>query len=149
MQPPMIFHSVQDYKTASHLIVTQSSSIALAGNHPTVPFFLTATSRKNNLAEGYLLLLLLILVSIAGCLAKTRLSQKPQQTAPAIPQNSLSNPAKNSSTNHPLHPRLMQLLNGDESAAHRLLRHSYINHPNRPQQWHYERVIEDIIRDRR
>lgn len=146
MQPPMISHSVHNYETA--IPTTQSSWMEVTANHSTVPFLLPATSRKNNLAEGYLFLLL-ILISIAGYLAKTRLSQQPQQTAPAIPRNSSTNTAQNSSTNHPLHPRLIQLLNGDESAAHRLLRHSYINHPTRSQQWHYEHVIEDIIRDRR
>lgn len=149
MQPPMIFHPIRGYATVAHPTATQSSSMEVAANHPTVPFLLTATSRRNNLAEGYLFLLLLILISIAGCLAKTRLSQKPQQTAPTIPQNSSPNTFKNFSTNHPLYSCLIQLLNGDESAAHRLLRHSYINHPDRPQQWHYQRVIDDLIRDRR
>jgi hypothetical protein len=78
------------------------------------------------------------------------LTQKTQQqTHPAIPKNLSTDASKSSPENHSLHPRLIQLLNGDEDAAHRLLRHSYINHPERSQQWHYEHVIEDILRDRR
>jgi hypothetical protein len=152
MQPPMISHLIHDYKTdnTDYLpVFTESAEIVVAANRE-APLLLTTASKRDGLASEYILLLLLVLLSIAGYLVNTRLTKKTQQqTDPAMLQSSSTYTSASSPENHSLHLRLVQLLNGDENAAHRLLRHSYINHPNRSQQWHYEHVIDDILRDRR
>lgn len=151
MQPSMVSDLIHDHGTdnTDHLpIFTESAEIAVAADQEAP--LLTAASKRDGLASEYILMLLLVLLSIAGYLASTRLTQKTQQQAyPAVSQNSFTYTSTSSSENHSLHPQLIQLLNGDENAAHRLLRHSYISHPERSQRWHYEHIIEDILRDRR
>lgn len=44
---------------------------------------------------------------------------------------------------------LIRLLNGDEKGAIRLVESTQLKHPDRDQQWCIDKVVSDLIRDRR
>lgn len=49
---------------------------------------------------------------------------------------------------HPLYSKILYLLNSDRETADRLLTLVRHQHPDRSNQWHHEKVIDDILRDR-
>ena len=49
---------------------------------------------------------------------------------------------------HPLHGKLVKLLGGDQKAAIRLIASYQAKFPDKPNQWHYEKAIYDLSRDR-
>ncbi|MBW4652532.1 MAG: hypothetical protein KME20_05745 [Kaiparowitsia implicata GSE-PSE-MK54-09C] len=49
---------------------------------------------------------------------------------------------------HPLYSKVLYLLNSDRETADRLLTLVRRQHPDRSTQWHHEKVIDDLIRDR-
>lgn len=49
----------------------------------------------------------------------------------------------------PLYSRLLNMLNGDQVTAQRLVAFTQECYPNRPQQWCLEKAIYDLERDRR
>ena len=58
-------------------------------------------------------------------------------------------PSRQSAQYSALENRLLNLLNGDQGAAQRLIGASRQVHPGRPEVWHWEKVIYDLERDRR
>lgn len=44
---------------------------------------------------------------------------------------------------------LKRLLQGDMATANRLLKQVRSLHPHKPERWYYEKVIRDLVRDRR
>jgi hypothetical protein len=44
---------------------------------------------------------------------------------------------------------LIKLLNGDEDGAERLVKTNMLKFPEKDKQWHIEKAIDDILRDRR
>lgn len=52
----------------------------------------------------------------------------------------------------PQHPhlerKLLKLLGGNQSTAHRLIQQSQLRHPDRSADWHWEKAIYDLERDR-
>jgi uncharacterized membrane protein YhaH (DUF805 family) len=63
-----------------------------------------------------------------------------------------SSPSSNDAYRTPpysLRTQLLELLAGDTAAADRLLSHIRSRYPGQSEQWYYEKVIQDLIRDRR
>jgi hypothetical protein len=77
--------------------------------------------------------------SIAAGVALLLREIQRQALHPQIPTPTASSPA---------HHRLLTLLNGDRRTAERLLIHTRRTHPDKPQSWHYEKIIYDLERDR-
>lgn len=50
---------------------------------------------------------------------------------------------------NPKQQELLSLLNGDRATAQRLLSHARQSNPGQTETWYFERVISDILRDRR
>jgi hypothetical protein len=50
---------------------------------------------------------------------------------------------------NPKQAELLSLLNGDRDTAQRLLSHCKQSNPGQPETWYFEKVISDILRDRR
>lgn len=50
---------------------------------------------------------------------------------------------------NPKQQELLSLLNGDRDTAQRLLSHVKQSNPGQPETWYFEKVISDILRDRR
>ena len=52
----------------------------------------------------------------------------------------------------PQHPhlkrKLLKLLGGNQSTAHRLIQQSQLRHPDKSADWHWEKAIYDLERDR-
>ncbi len=52
----------------------------------------------------------------------------------------------------PQHPhlerKLIKLLGGNRKTAHRLIQQSQLKHPDRASDWHWEKAIYDLERDR-
>ncbi|MGG6293115.1 hypothetical protein ACQ4M4_01725 [Leptolyngbya sp. AN02str] len=46
------------------------------------------------------------------------------------------------------HAKLVKLLNGDRSAAQRLVQSLMLKHPDRSEEWCYEKAVFDLERDR-
>lgn len=150
MQPPMISFSIHGYETSDCTIQSKSAWTAelVASNHSNLLLLTANRCEQENPASGYILIALLALLIVISCSVKPRILQEPQlRTQPSPQKTPPTSPASSPKDN--LHLRLVHLLHGNESTANRLLRHSHISHPNRSQQWHYEQVIQDILRDRR
>lgn len=47
-----------------------------------------------------------------------------------------------------LERKLLKLLGGNRNTAERLIRQSQLRHPDRSADWHWEKVIYDLERDR-
>jgi hypothetical protein len=47
-----------------------------------------------------------------------------------------------------LERKLLKLLGGNRSTADRLIQQSHLKHPDRPADWHWEKAIYDLERDR-
>jgi uncharacterized protein HemY len=52
-------------------------------------------------------------------------------------------------SNSQIKRRLLALLSGDVNAAERLIEQAKQNHPGNPEHWYWERVLNDLERDRR
>jgi hypothetical protein len=59
---------------------------------------------------------------------------------------------RSSSALRPQHPhlerKLLKLLGGNRNTADRLIQQSRLKHPDRPADWHWEKAIYDLERDR-
>lgn len=64
-----------------------------------------------------------------------------QREVPFQPSQNLSNSE--------LQSRLINMLGGDRAAAERLVSDAKQSHPGMPENWYWERAIEDLERDRR
>ncbi len=71
-----------------------------------------------------------------------------QPRAVAGQSRSHSSPVR-SGREQELHGQLIKMLGGDRGTAERLLENTRSNHPGRSEQWHLEKVIFDLERDRR
>ena len=85
------------------------------------------------------------LIFVVVILLATELGKQParQRIAPRkirIQQVSVSSPKRS---------ELLTLLNGDQSTAQRLLTHAKQSNPYQSEEWYLEKVISDILRDRR
>jgi hypothetical protein len=47
-----------------------------------------------------------------------------------------------------LERKLLKLLGGNQSTAHRLIQQSRLRHPDKSADWHWEKAIYDLERDR-
>ncbi|PHM11647.1 hypothetical protein [Nostoc sp. 'Peltigera malacea cyanobiont' DB3992] len=94
-------------------------------------------------AMGYALYLLFVE------LEKEILRQK-QGSQPRKPTNR-NNPTSPPSptVDRSLQLRLFNMLAGDQAACYRLVGSAKAKFPGMPEQWYWERAIEDLIRDRR
>ena len=56
---------------------------------------------------------------------------------------------RNSEVDERLRKRTIALLNNNMDAVNRLLNQARQNHPDRSEQWYWEKILHDIERDRR
>jgi hypothetical protein len=68
--------------------------------------------------------------------------------APFIRRRRTKSPLNQSTVDSALQRRLINLLAGDEAAAERLVNRIRQNHPGMPENWYWQRAIEDTKRDR-
>ncbi|HEY9830540.1 MAG TPA: hypothetical protein V6D26_08175, partial [Stenomitos sp.] len=68
--------------------------------------------------------------------------------APFIRRRKTKSPFSHSSVERELQRRLIHRLAGDEAAAERLVNRIRLNHPGMPENWYWQRAIEDVERDR-
>jgi hypothetical protein len=109
--------------------------------------------------ESIALLIALVLMAVTVLLGLLLLQeirkQKPQFISrPAarprpIPVHPSSNPHLDFTAPHPLKTRLMAMVGGHHPTADRLLTQVVRDNPGRSLDWYYDRVIQDLIRDRR
>lgn len=125
----------------------RATSHALAENIESHPQSLViATLSKPEPAISFPLVLMLLFITSAylivfiGSLFLISRREEP------LTQKQSSTPAY--STDHPLYFNLLNLLNGDRSTANRLLQQACTNYPNQSEEWRYEKVIWDLVRDR-
>ncbi|MBD2461959.1 hypothetical protein H6G89_12970 [Oscillatoria sp. FACHB-1407] len=69
-------------------------------------------------------------------------------SAPLIPLPEILTQAAPSDVPQALQERLFQMMSGDRAAAQRLLTHARSKHPGHMEMWYWEKVIEDLERDR-
>jgi hypothetical protein len=68
--------------------------------------------------------------------------------APFIRRRRTKSPLNQSTVDSALQRRLINLLADDEAAAERLVNRIRQNHPGMPENWYWQRAIEDTKRDR-
>lgn len=68
--------------------------------------------------------------------------------APFIRRRRAKSPLNQNTVDSALQRRLINLLAGDEAAAERLVNRIRQNHPGMPENWYWQRAIEDTKRDR-
>ncbi|WP_416674703.1 hypothetical protein [Egbenema bharatensis] len=71
-----------------------------------------------------------------------------RSTHPSYPSYP-ANPPLNFTAPHPLKSQLLSMVGGHHPTADRLLTQVVRDNPGRPLDWYYDRVIQDLIRDRR
>ncbi|MBD2462163.1 hypothetical protein H6G89_14015 [Oscillatoria sp. FACHB-1407] len=65
-----------------------------------------------------------------------------------VAQNNQTNSASTNWQVRPLHRRLLELVNGNEELANRLVERTRMSNPDQTLIWVYEKVIYDLERDR-
>lgn len=111
------------------------------------------------MAIASVLLLRELLVEIQNQREKTQPYRPIAQQPSRKPIQLRSKPASNqqlhqelrqrlTSTNSSDKQRLLKLLHGDASAAHRLLQHTKAGNPEKSEQWILEKTLWDLERDR-
>lgn len=68
--------------------------------------------------------------------------------APFIRRRRTKSSLSQSSVDRELQHRLINLLAGDDAAAKRLVNRIRQNHPGMPENWYWQRALEDVERDR-
>jgi hypothetical protein len=68
--------------------------------------------------------------------------------APFIRRRRTKSPLTQSSVDRELQRRVIHRLAGDEAAAERLVNRIRQNHPGMPENWYWQRALEDVERDR-
>jgi hypothetical protein len=79
---------------------------------------------------------------------KTTFSSNPTNYKKDYEPAPSSYPVKKSKRSSSDYGYLIKLLNGDESGADRLLVNAKLKYPDKNEQWHIEKAINDILRDR-
>lgn len=91
-----------------------------------------------------LIILILLLYAIAFFLFLMRNKSSPISSRSSPGNRSQPSPIPH----HPLYGKILGMLSGDFETADRLLALARRQHPLQSNQWHHEKVIEDLIRDR-
>jgi hypothetical protein len=79
---------------------------------------------------------------------KTKYTSEPKTYNKDYQPTPISYPVKKSRQSSSDYRYLIKLLNGDESGADRLLVNAKLKYPDKNEQWHIEKAVNDILRDR-
>jgi hypothetical protein len=85
----------------------------------------------------------------AGILSRQNYNRQKELTRSYKRTNSQNEGQLDFTKNHPLKTQLFAMVGGHQRTVERLLTYSVRNNPGRDEGWHYEKVIQDLIRDRR
>lgn len=100
------------------------------------------------LAVGIVIILGILLISLILLLIREISRQHSQPRSPSRRPSPRHFAQLDFNQPHPLKARLLNLLNGDQRAASRLLKAAVWSNPGRDMNWYYDKVIRDLIRDR-
>ncbi|WNZ28184.1 hypothetical protein HJG54_35310 (plasmid) [Leptolyngbya sp. NK1-12] len=81
-------------------------------------------------------------------LVQLKPQQQPNYDQPRC-QPSFQSRTKTLPPHHPLRIKLLTMVGGDVGTANRLLQQCQKNHPGMETEWYFDKVIYDLIRDRR
>ena len=87
-----------------------------------------------------------IAISVGICLLLLLWTQNQKRSVNG--QNQHSNNRKLRPQHPQLERKLLKLLGGNRSTANRLIQQSQLRHPDKSADWHWEKAIYDLERDR-